>query len=502
VRGVICVAAMASIMGAFGCARRIAEDGKRPRSSVPVRVHRLAEALDQAFRMCPERVWPGSSRWFRAGQVLIVDKSAPVAYLWNDQRGKLPSSQPPRLTAIDLAALAPNWSAGDFTFGVLTGAPTLGIVLPGSTDRALIGSIGSPFRDHALQLALHEGFHLLSGQQGWPAARMPGSRSLPFPDRWGRRYLRGALQRALADMLRHEAVATIGAVAFWQERLRAEYPAWLERARTTDIVEGTAQYAGLGFSTVLELGCGSGDGDIRRAMLIHALDVTSSRAGEASHDAYALGVLAGLALTENGRRGWHRLVENGATPVEVLVAGIRPEAREDDPVLVQVAQEATRRFNERCETPVASMLAQLKSPDYVRIPVKQQWKVGSFRAGAFITLGDEPEAPEAMLDYKATFIVPDRRTLISVSQESVIAASATACETASPQLVLRVPVSALEADRSEDGFSVRYGSTTFRGLSGTMRRDREGLLWLCPATPKEAVPAPTSIREDGSASLK
>jgi hypothetical protein len=213
-------------------------------------------------------------------------------------------------------------------------------------------------------------------------------------------------------------------------------------------------------------------------------------------------VLAGLALAENGRRGWHRLVENGATLVEVLVAGITPEDREDDPALVQVAQEATGRFNERCETQVTSMLAQLKSPDYVRIPVRQQWALGSFRAGVFITLRDEPEAPEAMLDYKATFVVPNRRTLISVSQGSVITVSATACETASPQLLLRVPVSALEADRSEGGFSVRHGSTTFRALSGAMRRDQEGLLWLCPATTNDSVRTPTSIKGDGSVRLK
>jgi hypothetical protein len=272
-RNVTCVvAAMASLMGALACARRISQGGKRPGFSVPGRVHRLAEAFDQAFLVCPERVWPGSSSWFRAGQVLIVDKMAPVAYLWNDQRGKLPPSQRPRLSAINLTTLAPNWLAGDFAFGALTEASTLGIVLPGSTGRALTSTIGSPFRDDTLQLSLHEGFHLLSGQQRWPAARLPGSRSLPFPDQWRRRYLRVALQRALAKMLRHEAVGMIGAVAFWQQRLRTEYPAWLERARRTDIVEGTAQYASLRFSAVLEQGCGSGDDDIRRAMLVHALD--------------------------------------------------------------------------------------------------------------------------------------------------------------------------------------------------------------------------------------
>jgi hypothetical protein len=474
------VAVWAALAGCAGPRPAARPDGD-PRASAPWRVRQLISSLDIALLGCPDRVWPGSSRAFRASQVLIVDNDAGRAWLWNDQRAERPPTGAP-VTAVDRATLAPRWWASTYTMGNFADRPTLGLTLPAAGRRTPPGGGGDPFRDEAIQLALHEGFHYLSTQPSWPASRLRGGLALPYPEDWVRRYLRAALRQEVQGLARGEPGATLAAAAFWQDRLRAEQRRWLEGTRSSDILEGTAQYAAVAMAALVARGCGAGDHEVREAMLAYLPQVVPPDVLHQTSEPYALGLLAALALRREARADWHARAERGETPVEILVGGVTPVAQADDLDLMTDAQEASRAHNERCRAQVAPALVRLKSAQFLRLPLPYAWRAGSFRVSTFVTLVEEPGTPEAMLGYSGTYAVPGGAGRIEVVDQTVVALRDRVCPGEVADVVLTIPAEALAPGGAPGTYSVNKGPVTFRALPATIIRDAKGLSWLCPSS--------------------
>ena len=302
------------------CAFLMACDGSAP---APDRIDTLKRALDTALFECPDRAWPGSGASYRGSQVLLVSSEAGTAYLWNDQR-VASSGQSPPLSLVELADLGPEWLA-TYNGGMLFGFPTLGISLDETAriNEAQAAAGQRRWHDYAVGLTLHEAFHILGSQPTWRAVG-GGTRSIPYPETAGPRYLRAALASSLLAHVRDGGGdAALAAAAFWQGRFVTEHAADAAAIRNTDINEGAAEYAEMVGSALVERGCAASEAALAQTMVAHLDDFVNVTFFDGFSEPYHLGVLAGLGarLRDAGVAGWEGRVESGETPVEVLVGG-------------------------------------------------------------------------------------------------------------------------------------------------------------------------------------
>src|SRR5690606_30176694 len=110
----------------------------------------------------------------------------------------------------------------------------------------------------AVSLALHEGFHYLSGQGGWPVGN-PGSRDTAYPEDWRPTFLRNQLVTSLVSELIGDGSVGLGGPAHWLSLYATEFPDLKEAIRSTDVREGSAQYATAVMTALGELGCGASE---------------------------------------------------------------------------------------------------------------------------------------------------------------------------------------------------------------------------------------------------
>lgn len=466
------------------------------------RIEKILKALGVSMYECPERIWPNVEYNYRHRQVLIVSESMNLAWLWNDQETK---GEPPGVIMGKLDTLPVEWNSV-FNVGVLQGVPTLGISYDYTgevnADFEMAGT--SVWPDFAVVLSFHEGFHFLSDQDNWNDGS--GSRTAPYPEPWEPRYLRAALINSLRD----EALGMgpgLGAAAHWYGRLQAEHGPEMQQSRRYDITEGSAEYASLMMSALAELGCAASDAELLELAKSHLLDgvfLSLADAFDPGREFYDLGVVSGLLLRGSGKvADWELAVEDGAAPVELLLAGVPPAPQPDDPALQAEAQAAVAKRNEAVGMEIEPMLDRMASADHTRVALDFNWLAGSFGVGGFYYLVEDPMQPEVFLNFSATFDPPSG-VLIDVDSLTSLTGIATPCALgAGSTIVVTVPNAAL---------AVMNGKATstdpkvaFADLEVEATTDMNGLPWLCPvdaggvgnAPPAPAGPIVHDVRVPG-----
>ena len=481
-RGVVaCVGALGAVVSCGG-------GGSGP--LLPARISALQRAFDTALIECADRVWPGSAASYSGSQILLVSVQEGTAYLWNDQR-EASNGHPPQLSMLEITELGPEWMT-TFNAGTLFGFPTVGVSLDetAQVNEAYAAANMPRWHDFAVDLTLHEAFHIIGSQRRWPRPGGGGSRSIPYPQVAEPRYLRAALISALLAHVRDGGSdATLAAAAFWQGRFVTEHAVDADAIRGTDINEGTAEYATLVGGALVDHGCAASEATLVQTMVAHLDEFVDVERFDGGNEPYQLGLLAGIGARVRGTRvaGWEGRVESGQTPVEVLVAGTVALAQTDDPTLSAGARSAVDASNLEIAVEVSPLLARMEASDHVRLPIPAQWTAGSFRVTGFVTLVDEPGSPEALLNYRATHEVPDGGPTITVAQ-TVMQALPEACGS-SPQTmrIATFPAAALVTDVASPGrFTLNDPAVSFTGLSAERVQDAAGLTWLCP----QALPFP------------
>lgn len=465
------------------------------------RIEKILAALGVSMHECPNRIWPKVDFNYHLSQVLLVSESENLAWLWNDQNWE---GEPPGVIKGPLDSLPVEWTAS-FNVGNLQGATTLGISLDWTAmineTSAMNGDTVWP--DFAVTLSFHEGFHFLSGQGDWNVGN--GSRTAAYPEPWEPRYLRAALLAALLDEVLGQGDG-LGAAAHWHGRLLTEHAAEMTASRRFDITEGTAEYAGLMMSALAELGCDATDAEVLALAKSHLLDgvFLAPKSFDPGREFYDLGVLAGLLLREGGEvADWELAVEDGAAPVELLLAGVPPAPQPDDAALQAEAQAAVAERNEAVGMEIEPMLDRMASADHTRVALDFNWLAGSFGVGGFYYLVEDPMQPEVFLNFSATFDPPSG-VLIAVDSLTSLTGIATPCALAAgATIVVTVPNSAL---------AVMNGKATstdpkvaFADLEVEATTDMNGLPWLCPvdaggvgnAPPAPAGPIVHDVRVPG-----
>lgn len=440
------------------------------------RIEKIIDALDVAMYECPDVVWPGTSASYHAAQVLFVSESEGNAWLWNDQTAA--GGGTPAVREIPYADLAPEWQS-TFNVGVFEGVPTLGISLDETqlTNDAVEEAGIEQWRDFAITLAFHEGFHFLSGQSDWNVGQ--GSRVIPYPEPWEPRYLRAAYATSLAALLPLEGDIDLGPSEFWRVRLMAEHPADMNAIRAYDCTEGSAELAAAMMNAIVDLGCDAAPLDLSNAVAQHLEEFAPIVHFSGGREPYDLGVLAGSILRGAAVPGWEAETETGTPPHQFLLANATPSTQPDDRELQAGAQAAAEQRTIAAGMEIEPMLERMVDPELYRIPLPFDWIAGSFSLGGFYYLAEAEGQPPLMLKYDALHQTPGG-TLIDVMGLTSLYDVPHPCAGLGPAIIVTVPI----ADVAIDG--MLYTSSdpivTFADLPAVEATDADDLPWLCPDT--------------------
>jgi len=326
----------------------------------------IAAALTPALATCPDRVWPGLPG--RNLQVLLVDLRGRSALLWNDLREGYRGA--PRIAGIPFGELPTTYTSGaEYRFGEFHGRPALGFAYDPGADPS--GSV---------EIIAHESFHRYV-QEGWEIPESGVARGIRYPEPWEPRYLRRELIRSLRAAVDGTPGALADAAA-WLSRIREEFPETLDETRAVDVVEGSAEYAGVLAAAVSAAGCGAKETELL-AVAARRVRNRWDRPGK-EEESYALGVLAGLSLRGRGEPGWESAAA-GSPPAELLLARVPPG---DPAVDVELAAETKREFQETNRA-VRDKIGPFLSPppgDTLLVAVPSDWMQGSFGTVGFVSL--------------------------------------------------------------------------------------------------------------------
>ena len=135
---------------------------------------------------------------------------------------------------------------------------------------------------------------------------------------------------------------------WWQQRYAREFPDDARENRDSDVVEGTAEFAGLLGVELGRLGCSASDRAAPwRGLRPWVRDLWDKRCWNnldyeltvRDVEPYAIGSLAGLILDSRGVDWWARAAA-GETPMEILAGEASPLADHDDAALAAPGERA------------------------------------------------------------------------------------------------------------------------------------------------------------------
>lgn len=429
------------------------------REELPPRVERLVRAVEPGMFECPDRVWPGAGAYYRTGRILFVSRADNKAWLVDgrflDDEGR------PALSVLDASTLDESWSAA-FNFGQLDGIRTLGVSLDAAAPSEDL------WRDRAVSLALHEGFHFLAGQGAWPVGN-PGSRDTSYPEDWRPTFYRNQLVVSLVSELIGDGSVGLGGPAYWLSKYATEFPELKEAIRSTDVKEGSAQYATAVMTALAELGCDASEEALWARVHANVRRFLVSAP-------YSLGFLSGFLLREQGAPGWEAKVMTGVTPTDLLLSEVTPVVQKENEQLVAEAKRDTDARNAVVAQELEPLVDRMAGEDFYRVVVPAASMAGSFGTTGFYQLVNEPGAPRAIRHLRATFVTGG--SSIDVRSWSVLRVRPTPCQTTLNNYVIALPKSAVTSEGAT--FSSTFPQVTFANLRATERTDEAGLSWLCP----------------------
>ncbi len=267
--------------------------------------------------------------------------------------------------------------------------------------------------------------------------------------------------------------AALADAAAWLSRIREEFPESDRETRAVDVVEGTAEYAGVMAAAVSAAGCAASE----TALLAEAARRVRNRWDRPGkeEESYALGVLAGRALRARGERGWESAATAGEPPAELLLVRVPPG---NPAVDLELAAE-TKREDQAANRAIREKIGPFLSPppeDAFLVAVPSDRMQGSFGTGGFVTLpADDGAERSFVLDMTAAFASPgagSRLTLEGVTVER----SGSPCGEGSFH-VFPLPVRALLKGADRRG-TITEGPVRGEELEYDIVR-HAGTMWLC-----------------------
>jgi hypothetical protein len=331
---------------------------------------------------CSQRVWPGYD--WKKRQVLIIDGDK--AILWNDQRQASgeKSGETVKVSSLDSKTLPSSASEQLWTILKVGGKRTLALSLVRARSTQFNKGVSgkTPPAPLALLRAYREGFRAFGQSPDRWKKPDKSRRFAPYPLAWKPSYLREQTIRALQRALFENSKTALAEAAYWQQRLKKEHEKQLQEMRFADVVEGSAQYVEAISAALAMRGCNASEADLLHFVKAHRswwdLHGERGRSSQASR----LGFVAGLLLRRKQLADWQRKVEQGTTPLELLLEGVAPRKQTDDPALMKTVEADFDKKNAAWKPTVDRALGQLIGKTYVRLAI---WvSMLSFRGAVYV----------------------------------------------------------------------------------------------------------------------
>lgn len=441
--------------------------------------HEMLDGLSRVMNHCPDRVWPGY-RWDEF-HVLEITKDG-RSYVMAGKTGNIVELAPEKIP--ESAKISP------YAFFKING--TLGMSINAEVDASQAEEVGIPRPGPAeillgaIDLAAHEAFHQVK-QPSWPERKGGRGTLLPIEarPRVYRRALFDRMKEAFVNpSLREEK---LGQAKFWFEKWKNEFPR--EAEMSTDLSEGTAQYAGLITMALAELGCSSPEAELRKRMLDIVTNAPGTfRSGKffktASPDSFALDNegydLGGLAIFllrfDLAQAGWENKAESGVSPLDLLFAGINARPDEFDPALRLKFEAHEKDERKKTDELLAPATNNLAKSDSVVVALPSGWgSGGTYSPHGFFY---DPRTNLQYIPLRLPLVFDQGPSKVTAGENSVIAVGlkGSPCPKDQAYWTTLVP-----------GETVRESGSTFeltdKYVHGRLRAERKragnGREWLC-----------------------
>jgi hypothetical protein len=441
--------------------------------------HEMLDGLSRVMNHCPDRVWPGY-RWDKFHVVEIT----------KDGRGYVMAGKTGNIVELAPEQIPESAKISPYAFFKIAG--TLGMSINAEVDASQTEEAGQPRPSPAeillgaIDLAAHEAFHQVR-QPSWPERK--GARGTLVPieasPRIYRRALFDRMKEALVDpSLRDEK---LGQAKFWFEKWKREFPR--EAEMSTDLSEGTAQYAGLITMALSELGCSSPENELRERMLKIVTNAPGSfRSGKffktASADSFALdsegydlgGLATFLLRFDLAQAGWEKKAESGVSPLDLLFAGISARADEFDPALRSQFEAHEKDERKKTDELLAPATDNLAKSDSVVVALPSGWgSGGTYSPHGFFY---DPRLNLQYIPLRLPLLFEQENSKVTAGENSVIAVGlkGSPCRPDQAYWTTLVPGESVR----EDGPAFELTDEYVHGrLRAERKRASDGREWLC-----------------------
>ena len=274
---------------------------------------------------CPDRIWPGLT--LTKKPYIVLDKSSGTSVVVTHDKCGVPSYRSPNDSEV-----TQNHFESKSHFEITSINKKKGVIIKWSENpKDLAFSLTS---DKAFSLLVHEAFHVCDqSHKHWEKVdelkkgvdRFSQKTEGCTPRKY-RAYIRHYLEKALKKGINSDGYKTaLQKAAWWNKEYRKKFPEEFKLANIGDIVEGSAEFATVRAKALREKGCQAREEELQKAYSKHyfkgrgrypkVLETPDS-------EAYNIGSLASALLEKSSSPGWHKKIEEGVSPVQLLLKDI------------------------------------------------------------------------------------------------------------------------------------------------------------------------------------
>ena len=248
---------------------------------------------------------------------------------------------------------------------------SLGEVLP-AAEKARFQAGGVP---EIFYGAVHEAFHIFVHEEWKLPATTDNSRATVYPASFTPRFYRNSIIRALSSTIQGDSNG-LGHARYWFERWKKEYSNETSRINATDVIEGSAKYIEA-ISEICAQGIYFDSQQYHHAFRKKLKEEASFIDATVDGESYTIGMLAGYLLDQQNKE-WKSLLEQGITPLDMLLSDVPAVYQTADETSKQIIKEKVNKENALLAPVIERFIKDYHTAGITKIFIDDS-NIGSFR---------------------------------------------------------------------------------------------------------------------------
>ncbi len=367
------------------------------KDNIPDKVISISKKFNLTMNQCPEKIWDNYS--WKDAAVIFIDNDNQKSYIWHGPNNTIKEYNYSQL---------PDAAKGSyFKFFELNGIETM--------------TLNMNTKD-LFALGVHELFHFIN-QYSWISQNPNSTRGTLYPMEWKPRYYRRMIFERLKEALITDSSLSLQKANFWYQKWRNQYPD--EFIMSADVYEGTAEYAETIAKVLAKNGCEASDKQLKKDVI----KIVNNEFGDSvqqiifslDSEGYDIGGLATVLLRlKSQNTQWQKLLEEGVSPLEILLSSYSSVEDKEPVELKQSFRENVKNKNSEMGQYLDYDLSILSNPEYVRLAIPFEWNQTHLSPRFFAvpqTLKTTTVFPLARVH---NFLSVDEKSSIQLSEDTVL----------------------------------------------------------------------------------